>query len=191
MFAEWFEWRLEYNYETNDITLPGPPAPGRHIRMRGSDDMVVGFKIAVAPQEGILPELGFITELSLPTGSPDFTADEVLPRITWAYGWKINEKLSFTMGTLVDRAIDDVGNVYTEFAQSGSLEYDLTKKLSEFTELYLISPTGHTINQVQYYFDGGLVYHLTNNLQLDVEAGVGLNAAADDFFAGAGFVVRY
>lgn len=74
---------------------------------------------------------------------------------------------------------------------SGSFDFELTKKLHMYDELYLLSPTGHTDEQVQYYFDGGFTYHVTNNLQLDIEAGVGLNRAANDYFAGSGLVVRY
>jgi hypothetical protein len=38
---------------------------------------------------------------------------------------------------------------------------------------------------------GGLVYFITDNLAVDVRAGVGLNRQANDFLAGAGFSVRY
>jgi hypothetical protein len=43
----------------------------------------------------------------------------------------------------------------------------------------------------QYYADGGFVYRVTNNFQLDIRAGIGLNRRADDFFTGAGFAYRY
>ena len=43
----------------------------------------------------------------------------------------------------------------------------------------------------EYYADGGFVYRINNNFQLDIRAGIGLNRYADDFFAGSGFAVRY
>lgn len=43
----------------------------------------------------------------------------------------------------------------------------------------------------EHYFDGGFTYLLRNNMQFDVRAGVGANAAAVDFFAGSGLCVRF
>ncbi len=188
MIAEWFEFRIAYNYETNDVKLPN--VPGRQ-HMQGSDDLYLGMKICLTPQEGILPKMGLIPSLTVPTGSPAFTKGDVTPGLLLAYGWNITKKISLGMTTGAARDRDDIGNGFVEFAQSGSFDFELTKKLSCYTELYLLSPTGHTIEQVQYYFDSGFTYHVTNNIQLDIEAGVGLNEVADDFFAGSGAVVRF
>ena len=38
--------------------------------------------------------LSLIPQMSVPTGDPAFTADEVLPRLNWNYGWEINDRLS-------------------------------------------------------------------------------------------------
>ena len=43
----------------------------------------------------------------------------------------------------------------------------------------------------QYYFNGGFIVYLNKDVQWDIRAGVGLNDAADDFFAGCGLVLRY
>ncbi len=188
MFAEWFEFRVVYNFESQDVTVRNIPG---HQHMQGSDDLGLELKICLTPQEGILPKMGLIPTMTVPTGSPAFTQGEVMPGLQWAYGWDFNEKLSFGMTTEAGRQRDDVGNDFVEFAQSGSLDFEITKKLHGYTELYLLSPVGRTIEPVQYYFDGGFTYHVTNNLQLDIEAGVGLNEAADDYFAGGGAVVRF
>ena len=41
------------------------------------------------------------------------------------------------------------------------------------------------------FMDGGMLYRLTTNMQLDVRAGFGLSGRPDDFFTGAGFSVRF
>jgi hypothetical protein len=187
MFAEWFEFRVFYNYDINEVTLPA----GNHLHMSGSEDLQLGAKICLARQEGILPAMGLIPAMTVPTGAPGFTEGEVMPSLQWAYQWEFNKKVSLGMTTLIERQRDDLGNIFVEFAQSGSLDIQLGKKLAMYNELYLLSPTGRTDEQVQYYYDGGFTYHVTNNLQLDIEAGVGLNRAADDYFAGSGLVVRY
>ncbi len=39
--------------------------------------------------------------------------------------------------------------------------------------------------------DGGILYLLTPNMQLDLRAGFGLSGRPDDFFTGAGYSVRF
>ena len=38
---------------------------------------------------------------------------------------------------------------------------------------------------------GPVTFSVTNDLQLDLRAGVGLNEAADDYFVGSGFAIRH
>ena len=59
------------------------------------------------------------------------------------------------------------------------------------TEWFAFFPAGSATDLPQQYFDGGFVYRVNNNLQFDIRAGVGLNDAADDFFAGSGSVIRF
>ena len=50
-----------------------------------------------------------------------------------------------------------------------------------FTDLG--SGPAHTLN-------GGLTHLLTDNLQLDINGGVGINGRADDYFLGPGLAFR-
>jgi hypothetical protein len=42
-----------------------------------------------------------------------------------------------------------------------------------------------------HYFDCGLTFQVNNDWQFDVRYGVGLNEAANDYFAGTGMVYRF
>ena len=187
MLAEWFEFRIFYNYEIDNFTFPN----GARQHLQGSDDLELGMKICLTPQEGILPAMGIIPAMTVPSGSPGITEGEVMPKLLWAYSWDLNEKISLGMSTEVERQRDDVGNVFTEFFQSISLEYKITKKLGDYTEWAVFAPSGETVAQTQHYADGGFTYYVTNNFQLDIEAGVGLNEAANNFFAGSGATLRF
>jgi hypothetical protein len=191
MFAEWFEWRIEYNYEITSDTISNGVLPPIHRRISGSDDLLLGAKICLTPQEGILPQMGLNPSLSVPSGSPGLTQGEVMPGLAWLYNWKLNEKITLEGLTSIVRARDDDGNVLTEFAQAFNLQYQLTKKLQAYVEWFVISPTGRTTERTQHNADGGFSYSVTNNFQLDIEVGVGLNEAANDFFAGGGAVARF
>src|SRR6185295_17233919 len=122
-------------------------------------------KIGLTPQEGILPAMAVVPQMSVPTGSEAFTSKTVMPGLIWCYQWEITKVVSLGMSTEIDRERDDNGNVFTQFDQSASVGYQLNKDLSAYTEVFLLSPSGHTIEKVQYYFDGGFAYHITNNVQ--------------------------
>ena len=50
-----------------------------------------------------------------------------------------------------------------------------------YFEYFGLYPHSGNATQPQHYFDGGVTYLVTNNIQLDVRAGTGLNHAADDY----------
>ncbi|MCC7084993.1 MAG: transporter [Pirellulales bacterium] len=188
LFAEWFEFRIQYNYGASDMTVLGVPATPRQF---GSQDLYLGTKIGLTPQEGILPEMVIIPQMTVPSGSASQTAGEVMPGLNWCYGWELNDLIGVGASTQLNRTIDDAGNIYSQFAQSITIGYTLTKKLGAYTEWFCFVPNGRTVAQVQHYIDGGFAYHVTNNFQLDIRAGVGLNEPADNMFAGAGSVMRF
>ena len=72
-------------------------------------------------------------------------------------------------------------------------------EFSDIRQLFLRRPLAKandrfplTEQPVEPYFHGGLVYFVTNHIQLDIHSAVGLNrAAADLAFTGAGFSIKY
>jgi hypothetical protein len=66
----------------------------------------------------------------------------------------------------------------------------LTEKLGGYTEYFGFYPAGAETVRVRHYFNGGLTYSFTNNIQWDIRGGRGLNDAADEYFVGTGFVLR-
>jgi hypothetical protein len=189
LFADWFELRLGQNYHSTRTAF-GPPAE----RLSGPDDFYVGAKLGLAEQRAYLPELAVILQATLPTGARSLTTDRVLPGVNFCYGWDVVKELLDAGGVFrASGAVDGDRHSYVEFAQSFSLGYRVTKELRAYGEWYAFYPTSATGPGVasQHYFDTGLAYQVTPDFQLDVRAGWGLSKSADDFFAGAGFSVRY
>lgn len=187
MFAEWFEWRIAYNHATAFERVGAGP----ETEFSGSEDLYLGIKLALTPQEGILPEMAIMPQMTVPSGDPEFTADIVLPGLSWLYSWEVVEGFGIGGSTQANRAVDDLGEVYTEVAQSLTAAVDITEKLGGYVEWFVFAPSGSDVAQTEHYFNGGFAYSVTNSLQLDVRAGMGLNDAAFDFFSGAGVVVRF
>ncbi len=186
MFAEWFEFRIAYNHGAEITRTAGLPDDV----IRGSRDLYLGVKLGLTPQQGWLPEMALVPQMTVPTGDPEFSSEKTLPGLNWLYGWDLNETFSLAGSTQWNQNVDGTEQ-YSSFAQSVTIGYTFTEKLGGYTEWFGIMP--HDANTVlpEYYFDGGLTYRFSNNLQGDIRAGVGLNDNAADYFIGSGLVKRW
>jgi hypothetical protein len=183
MLAEWFELRVAWNNANEESA---------GVRNSGSEDLYLGIKLALTPQEGILPEMALMPQMNVPTGSRFFTADEVQPGLNWLYGWDVTESISTAGSTQFNRTLDDAtGNAYTEWAQSWTIGYSLAERVGAYTEWFALFPHGADEARAQHYFNGGLTFLLTDDVMWDIRAGVGLNDAADDYFCGTGLSLRF
>jgi hypothetical protein len=185
--AEWLEFRIGWNYAEERHELAG----GGSVNFAGSEDLYLGLKLALTPQEGILPEMAIVPQMTVPTGAEEFTADETLPGLNWLYSWDINDCISTAGSTQANKAIDEDGGEYVELAQSWTVGYSLSEQIGAYTEWFAFIPSGADVARPEHYLNGGFTYLVSNNLQLDVRAGLGLNDEADDFFAGTGAAVRF
>jgi len=182
IFVDWLELRIAKNFANEEIGA---------IENSGAEDLYLGFKIALTPQEHILPEMAIIPQATVPTGTDAFTADEVLPGLNWIYSWELNDCISTAGSTQFNRAVDEVtSRAYTEWAQSWTVAYSLTEKLGAYTEWFAFFPHSADTASTEHYFNGGFTYLISNNIQWDIRAGTGLNSAADDYFVGTGLSIR-
>ena len=182
IFRDWLELRVAYTAATID-TIAGDTT--------GSDDLYLGFKIGITPQQDCLPEMALIPQMTVPTGSRALTNDTVLPGLNWLYGWDLNESLSFAGSTQFNRTIDQTSMAeYTQWAQSLTVGYSLTDTVGAYTEWFAFFPDNADTDPVEHYFNGGLTKLIGNDIQWDVRAGLGLNEESDDFFVGTGLSIR-
>jgi hypothetical protein len=186
MFAEWFELRVAWNC-AHDRTLSG----GLSQRASGTEDLYLGCKLALFLQDGWLPEVAIVPQMTVPTGGRAFTTDEVMPGVNLLYGWDVTEWMTFAGSTQGNRALDETGDFYDEYAQSLTVALSLTEQIGMYNEVFGIFPHGAVDAPTEYYYNGGFTYLVNNNLQFDVRAGWGLNDRSDDFFAGVGGAVRF
>ena len=187
LFAEWLELRLGWTYVGeavhHDATIE---------HQTGAADLVVGLKLALTPQDGVLPETALIAQMTVPSGSDAFGADGVGPGVIWIYAWELNDRLSTAGSTQGNRVVDGATRSgYLEIAQSWTVGLGLTERLSCYVEWFAMFPHGADTERARHFVDGGFAYLVSNDLQLDIRAGVGLNEAADDFFAGSGVSIRF
>lgn len=157
----------------------------------GFSDLYFGFKIALTPQEGLLPEMALIPQTFAPTGSSAFTSDDWEPGVNWIYGWEINDFLSTAGSTQINQRFEDSGDDFLRLAQSWTVALSLNDKVGAYTEWFALFPVESGEAENEHYINGGITYLINNDAQLDVRVGWGLNDAAEDFFAGVGLSLRF
>lgn len=183
IFADWLEFRAQQSFVSEKVN---------GVDDSGASDLYLGFKIALSPQECLLPEMAIIPQTFVPTGSGGFTNDEFLPGLNWVYAWDINDCISTAGSTQFNRVTDELtAEEYTEWAQSWTVAYSLTEDLGAYTEWFAFFPHSSDTALPEHYFNGGFTLLLSNDIQWDIRAGVGLNDAADDYVVGSGISIRF
>ncbi|HQX53245.1 MAG TPA: transporter [Planctomycetaceae bacterium] len=183
VLADWLELRLA-------TTFAGESYSGKSSS--GARDLYIGVKLGLTPQDGFLPEMAVVPQMTLPTGHSAFTSDRVLAGVNLLYGWDINDFLSAGGSTQFNSAVDEsTDNDYTVWAQSLTAGYTLTDRLSAYTEWFALVPDGADSAQVEHYGNGGFAFRYTEDIQWDIRVGTGLNSAASDMFAGVGLSLRF
>lgn len=156
---------------------------------QGANDFELGFKLKIAEQNGLRPNLAILGAMTFPTGSSHISPGDVEPLVGLLWAYDLSDDVALAGQFLVGTPVED-GRRYVQSAASLSLGVSLTERLGTYIEYYGIyhntreSDCAHTVN-------GGFTYLITNNLQFDIRAGFGLNEEADDFFTGAGLSWRF
>jgi hypothetical protein len=187
IFADWLELRLAI-FPVQERT---PRAGGGRGTTTGTEDLYVGFKIALTGQDGVLPEMALMPQMTIPTGSNAFTDESALAGVNWLYSWALSDDWNLAGSSQFNRARDDTSEYYIEFAQSVALGTGLTDELSVYGEWYAFFPSGADTARVQHYLNGGFAYLISNDIQWDIRVGTGLTTASDDFFCGTGLSIRF
>ncbi len=173
------------------------------ISAGGLSDMEVGFKwqlLETDKEKKWRPTTALITSIIAPTGGTSYlSAQTVEPYVNLIYGWSLTEKLQLLGSTgylgMRQQFISSSGargfDVFQRYHQSLVFFYSAAERTTLFYEWYILTYTNASDNRPLNYMDGGILYRLTTNMQLDIRAGFGLSGRPADFFTGAGFSVRF
>jgi hypothetical protein len=158
----------------------------------GAEDASLGLKAKLAEGAGGRPDLALLLGVSLPTGSSELTADEVVPEVKLAAAWAPSERLGIGANLGWADAAQD-GERYDQLSWSVAAGLALGGAWGGFLELYGFSreePGGDPTLTV----DLGVTRLIHPDLQLDARVGIAVDdggGAAPDWFAGLGAVVRW
>jgi hypothetical protein len=151
-------------------------------------DMSLGLKTNVFEQGAVLPAIGLLGSLSLPTGNGSATSNRVDPTggLLWNYDLAAGPGI---FGTVLLSSVTGDDGRFFEAGNAIGISLPVNDRFESFVEYFGFYRKGgggpaHNLN-------GGFTYLFTDNLQLDINGGLGLNGRADDYFLGTGLAFRF
>lgn len=153
-----------------------------------TNDFSAGFKFQLAREEGWIPDLAVIADITMPTGSERVSSGDVDPTVKILIGHSVTETVYVASNVNMRVASDELGRFF-QVEGSISLGAELFEDVGGYVEYFFIAPNERGVD-VAHYLDGGLTYQLTPVVQFDWRIGMGLNEEADDLFTGVGLSVR-
>ncbi len=149
-------------------------------------DLTIGGKYRLSRHEQYnLTALGL---LSLPAGNEPSTSDQVDPTLGLLWDYSGSRRISF-FGVLLVTSTQVQGEREFSGQFAAGASRSLTDRVGVFIEYFNDIPFASEIDD-QHAIDGGLTFLLNDDLQLDINAGTGLNNATDNF-VGIGIAMRY
>lgn len=160
-------------------------------------------------QAGWSPMLTLLSGSTVPTGTNGVSSNAMQPFVNVVAGWGIRRWLYLKASTGVDwqrisistligggstplaTTVIDQRDYIVVYHNSVSLLYQATKRVGGFIEFFNLCTTNAVDNRPANYVDTGLFIYATPNVQWDVRYGKRLSDRIDEFFAGAGFSVRF
>jgi len=187
--ADSFELRLET--DGRDVIHDVDPASGERTTTVGYADTSLGFKWRLADQQGMRPSLALLGEVDLPSGSRAVRGRGARPAVYLPAGWDLDGgwNLQFMPGIATEN--DDRGARY----RYGFLALALGKELSErwqgYVEVAAPQIASGTHGGTQAAIDGGFMFRLTKDCQLDASLVHGLNHRTPDLGVAFGLSIRH
>jgi len=170
-----------------------PSRAGRRVsvesRDNGGTDMSLGLKFHLLDQDGWVPDFGVIVAADLPTGAGGKTSGDVDPFLGLLWAYDLTDRWALAGNVNLAVPTSERGRFFQTSA-SVSAAFALTDELGAYVEYFGFYPNDRGADAA-HSLNGGFTYLITDNFQIDVLAGFGLNEEADDFFAGAGFAWRF
>ena len=150
----------------------------------GLGDFLLGAKINFLKENKQIVDFGILAHALLPIGNAAFNPVEVEPEIIAALSKSITEDLSASLnvGGSWSSIIDEAFLIY-----SAALGKAINSRTSIFIEVYgnLFSSFSPIHN-----FNGGIIYLLSEDLQLDLSGGKGITGVESYWFISSGVSIR-
>jgi len=152
----------------------------------GFSPLLLGAKIGVTKEKGLLPEIGFLGHINLPfLASNDYKPENTGVDFRFSFAHTLSEKssLAYNLGMAWGDDSPEASYIYTLV-----YGYSITNNLGTYIEVYGDFPENS--NASKHRWDAGLTYLIKDNIQLDVFGGTGITQNIQDLILSAGISIR-
>ncbi|WP_296621688.1 transporter [Marivirga sp.] len=157
-----WELRLSQSYQSERLLESGTSP--QFIWQSFSGPVVVGTKIDLLKESGLVPQTAIVAEYGFNTFSQERFQRNSFYRIQLTSKYQLNPEW-YLMGNI---GYSEQFNYFGRLRYTINTGYSLNEKLSVYAEIYGFRSEFTTpLN----YFDGGLIYLINPKFQLDVHAG--------------------
>ena len=121
--------------------------------------------------------------------------------LDYIYGWRLNPRVEIygssgfstnALGEFAFRPTAPADEEFILYTQSVAIGTELSDRVTAYTEFFGLFTDGFENDEERpVFFNVGLDYYVSDNVVLDVRAGTGLNADAEDLFFGMGGAFRF
>jgi hypothetical protein len=149
-------------------------------------DLSIGGKYRL--HESDKYNLSMLGLLSLPVGSSPSSSNNVDPLLGLLWDYSVAGQVSL-FGVVQSSSFKFEGDRAYDAQLAVGVSFSHSARLSSFVEIYGIWPS-ETDLEDEAAIDAGVTFLWNRDIQLDINAGVGLNGASDNFL-GLGMAVRF
>lgn len=184
-----FEGRLGWTgFQRVDVNTPGFTDT-----TDGVTDMSAGFKFGILEENnGAVPAMAAIFEVSIPVGDDEFTSDRVDPSIELAFDYdNLHEIFGFSGSVKLTQLENQTTN--DEYIQTGaavSFDQRWDEQVETFLEYFAFFNSDSDIED-SHFVHTGAIFKVAPHVTIDVRVGAGLTTDSTDLFAGAGGSISF
>jgi len=189
--TDWLEWRFGVNYSVNaqgNVVTSVEVGEGRFDGLTLYEaDILYGLKADISDQDGLIPEGCFIMEAGTPTNGDLWGT---VPVATIVAGWELPGEWRLDTSLRYSYAQWETG-WFSRWAPTVILRVPVTERFELHAEWFETFTEGLPIDTVRPFFSPGTHYLLTENIEVGIRVGWGLNSTAAGFFSDTGVAWRY
>jgi hypothetical protein len=181
------KWDMQLVVPTYVTNTSRDLATGKIIdKTSGVGEISLRFKYNIWGSSGGRTALAVLPYVTFPVSS--FNNNGVEAGITFPFALKLGEEWNFGSQASFSISKEDDNKYHPEYLYSFTFGREITKQLSCFVEAYTTYNTYSKIADI--YGNGGVVYSITDNLNVDAGLNYGLTKGADKVYF-VGFSFRY
>lgn len=184
---------LEIHVESGAFAYDSVEVGGGSTSETGLPDLDLGAKWHITEGGGWIPSLGLLVAASMPIGGEAFTEDIYALSPTLIADWELGAGVGLGTNLGITSPLTDRGSHddSLRFAVAFGRSWDpLSERLGSYIEVFGETRGGGK-EDPEMYIDGGFTFLVTPDLQLDVNARVGVTEPAADVGGGLGLSARF